>query len=139
MGRGGEAAGNPRRGRRRRCSAAAIWLLFLRGGDDAPTVEAGSRFGVRQRQRLRRDAHGHARAAARRRARGPRAAARIRRRRRADEVARAPQDAVAGLFLVGFKGTNSEASFFKRLKALPYGGVLLTQRQLQRAAAARRR
>src|SRR5436189_72915 len=22
-----------------------IWLLFVRGGDDAPTVEAGSRFG----------------------------------------------------------------------------------------------
>ena len=105
--------------RRDRARRAAIWLLFGRGGDDAPTVEAGSRFGEDSGQRLRRHAHGHARADPRaereRAARSgsdPSAPS-------ADEIARAPQDAVAGLFMVGFAGTNSEASFFKRLKARP--------------------
>ena len=104
----------------------AVWLLFLRGGDDAPTLEAGSRFGEDSGSgsggtlidtlapilgaRLRGGSGGGSDPAP----------------PTPDEIARAPQDAVAGLFLVGFKGTNSEASFFKRLKTLPYGGVLLT-------------
>src|SRR5436190_15837016 len=104
----------------------AIWLLFLRGGDDAPTLEAGSRFGEDS-------ASGSGGTLIDTLA--PLLAARIRTGSSggsdpapptADAIARAPQDAVAGLFLVGFKGTNSEASFFKRRKALPYGRVLLT-------------
>jgi beta-N-acetylhexosaminidase len=103
----------------------AVWLLFERGGDDAPTIEAGSRFGEDS-------ASGSGGTLIDTLA--PILSARVRTARSgsdpapptADEVARAPQDAVAGLFLVGFKGTNSEASFFTRLKTLPYGGVLLT-------------
>ena len=102
-----------------------IWLLFLRGGDDAPTVEAGSRFGQDT---------GSGSGGTLIDTLAPVLAVRTRGVRSgsdpaapsADEVGRAPQDAVAGLFMVGFKGTNSEASFFARLKARPYGGVLLT-------------
>ncbi len=102
-----------------------IWLLFLRGGDDAPTVEAGSRFGQDS---------GSGSGGTLMDTLAPVLATRVRSARggsdpaapTADEVGRAPQDAVAGLFVVGFKGTNSEASFFQRLKARPYGGVLLT-------------
>ncbi len=102
-----------------------IWLLFLRGGDDAPTVEAGSRFGQDT---------GSGSGGTLIDTLAPVLAVRTRSVRSgsdpaapsADEVGRAPQDAVAGLFMVGFKGTNSEASFFQRLKARPYGGVLLT-------------
>ena len=102
-----------------------IWLLFVRGGDDAPTVEAGSRFGQDT---------GSGSGGTLIDTLAPVLAARTRGVRSgsdpaapsADEVGRAPQDAVAGLFMVGFKGTNSEASFFQRLKARPYGGVLLT-------------
>jgi beta-N-acetylhexosaminidase len=43
----------------------------------------------------------------------------------ADELARAPGDAVAGLFIVGFPGTAPAGSFFERLGARPWGGVLL--------------
>ena len=111
----------------------AIWLLFLRGGDDAPTLEAGSRFGSDS-------ASGSGGTLMDTLA--PLLAARLRPARggsdpsppTADQVARAPQDAVAGLFLVGFKGTNSEASFFKRLEALPYGGVLLTNANYKQPA-----
>ena len=103
----------------------AIWLLFFRGGDDAPTVEAGSRFGQDT---------GSGSGGTLIDTLAPVLAVRTRSVRSgsdpaapsADEVGRAPQDAVAGLFMVGFKGTNSEASFFQRLKARPYGGVLLT-------------
>lgn len=103
-----------------------IWLLFLHGGDDAPTLEAGSRFG---------EDSGSGSGGTLIDTLAPILAARLRTGSSggsdpapptADEVARAPQDAVAGLFLVGFKGTNREASFFQRLKALPYGGILLT-------------
>ncbi len=104
-----------------------IWLLFGRGGDDAPTLEAGSRFGEDS-------ASGSGGTLIDTLA--PILAARVRTGTSggsdpapptADEIARAPQDAVAGLFLVGFKGTNDEASFFGRLKSLPYGGILLTR------------
>ncbi len=104
----------------------AIWFLFLRGGDDAPTVEAGSRFG---------EDSGSGSGGTLMDTLAPLLATRVRSVRSggsdpaapsADQIARAPQDAVAGLFLVGFKGTNREASFFQRLKARPYAGVLLT-------------
>ncbi|MGH2918251.1 MAG: glycoside hydrolase family 3 N-terminal domain-containing protein [Solirubrobacteraceae bacterium] len=45
----------------------------------------------------------------------------------ADELGRAPQDAVAGLFVVGFRGKGPGSEFFERLAARPYGGVLLTR------------
>jgi beta-N-acetylhexosaminidase len=103
----------------------AIWLLFLRGGDPAPTIEAGSRFGQDS---------GSGSGGTLMDTLAPLLATRARSVRSgsdpaaptADEVGRAPEDVVAGLFMVGFKGTNSEASFFGRLKARPYGGVLLT-------------
>ena len=103
----------------------AVYLVFLRGGDDEPVVEAGSRFG---------DERGSgsggtlmdtlapilgARAAPQRGGSDPAAPS-------ADALARAPQTGVAGLFMVGFRGTDTSAEFFKRLKARAYGGVLLT-------------
>jgi len=102
-----------------------VWLLFLRGGDDAPTTEAGSRFGQDS---------GSGSGGTLMDTLAPLLATRARSAPTgsdpaaptADEVRRAPQDAVAGLFMVGFKGTSSESSFFKRMKAVPYGGVLLT-------------
>ena len=102
----------------------AIYLLFLRGGDGNPVVEAGSRFGNEDR---RGGGGGLLEAlapvlAATQAARGggsdPAAPS-------ADEVARAPADAVAGLFMVGFAGTQPRGSFFERLGARPYGAVLL--------------
>jgi beta-N-acetylhexosaminidase len=102
-----------------------IYLLFGRGGDDEPVVEAGSRFGKESGS----GAGGTlidalapvlaARASSVRGGSDPAAPG-------ADVIERAPQNAVAGLFMVGFAGTNSEASFFGRLKARPYGAVLLT-------------
>ena len=102
-----------------------IYLLLGRGGDDEPVVEAGSRFGRESGS----GAGGTlidalapvlaARASSVRGGSDPAAPA-------ADAIERAPQNAVAGLFMVGFAGTNSEASFFGRLKARPYGAVLLT-------------
>jgi beta-N-acetylhexosaminidase len=102
----------------------AIYLLFIRGGDGGPVVEAGSRFGNEDRS-----GGGGALLetlapvlAAGQQARGggsdPSAPT-------ADEVARAPGDAVAALFMVGFPGTQPRGSFFERLSARPYGAVLL--------------
>jgi beta-N-acetylhexosaminidase len=104
--------------------AGAIYLLFIRGGDDGPVLEAGSRFGNEDR-----GGGGGALLetlapvlSAGQRAHGtgsdPRAPS-------ADEVARAPGDAVAGLFIVGFPGTTPDAGFFERLSVRPYGAVLL--------------
>lgn len=103
----------------------AIYLLFVRGGDEAPVGEAGSRFGQEGAggtggtlmdtlapvlgARVRSVPGGSDPAAP-----------------SADALANAPQDAVAGLFLVGFRGTDSKSSFLKRLTVRPYGGVLLT-------------
>jgi beta-N-acetylhexosaminidase len=103
----------------------AIYLVFLRGGDDAPVVEAGSRFG---------DERGSGSGGTLMDTLAPVLGARVRAARSGSDPAapsaaalkRAPQAGVAGLFMVGFRGTNSEAEFFKRLKARPYGGVLLT-------------
>jgi beta-N-acetylhexosaminidase len=103
----------------------AVYLLFLRGGGDDPVVEAGSRFGSE-------DAGGGGGTLLDTLA--PVLSARVQSRRTGsdpappseDELRRAPGDAVAGLLLVGFRGTLRDASFFKRLGARPYGGVLLT-------------
>lgn len=103
----------------------AVYVLFLRGGD-APVVEAGSRFGGE-------DEGGGggtlldtlapvlaARGGSRRTGSDPAPPSE-------DEVRRAPGDAVAGLFVVGFRGKLRDTSFFERLAARPYGGVLLTR------------
>jgi beta-N-acetylhexosaminidase len=104
----------------------AIYVLFLRGGGDEPVTEAGSRFGSE-------DAGGgggtlldtlapvlSARVPSRRTGSDPAPPSE-------DELSNSPADAVAGLFLVGFRGTLRDASFFGRLGARPYGGVLLTR------------
>jgi beta-N-acetylhexosaminidase len=105
---------------------AGIYLLFLRGGDDTPVVEAGSRFGNdngRGTGGTLMDTLAPILGATARGVRGgsdpdpP----------TADELGRAPQAAVAGLFMVGFAGKDSSSSFFERLKARPYGGVLLSR------------
>lgn len=101
-----------------------IYLLFLRGGDDGPVVEAGSRFGSE-------DKGGGGGSildtlapvlGARQRARSSGADPSP---PSADELLRAPGDAVAGLLVVGFPGTEPKGSFFQRLDARPYGGVLI--------------
>jgi beta-N-acetylhexosaminidase len=101
-----------------------IYLLFFRGGDDEPVVEAGSRFGSEDRggdggallETLMPVLSAGRRAPSRGSDPAPPSA---------DEIARAPGDAVAGLFLVGFPGTAPAGPFFVRLGARPYGGVLL--------------
>ena len=55
-----------------------------------------------------------------------------------DEIKGSPGAAVAGLFLVGFRGTLRDTPFLKRLAAIPYGGLLLTREQLRAAPAALR-
>jgi beta-N-acetylhexosaminidase len=102
-----------------------IYLLFLRGGDDAPVQEAGSRFG---------DKAGSGSGGTLMDTLAPVLGARVATVRggsdpaapTAAELRRAPQDPVAGLFLVGFRGTDSSSSFLDRLKSRPYGGVLLS-------------
>jgi beta-N-acetylhexosaminidase len=104
----------------------AVYLLFLRGDDDGPVTQAGSRFGSD-------DEGGRggtlidtlaavlgARVEGRRTGSDPAPPSE-------DELSRAPGDAVAGLFVVGFRGTLRDTSFFDRLSARPYGGVLLTR------------
>ncbi|MDP1849003.1 MAG: glycoside hydrolase family 3 N-terminal domain-containing protein [Solirubrobacteraceae bacterium] len=99
----------------------AVYVIFLRGGDDEPTVEAGSRFS---------DKAGGAsgapleaseiRAAARRTGPDPAPPSE-------DEIKRSPGAAAAGLMLIGFRGTLRDTPFLKRLAAIPYGGLLLTE------------
>lgn len=98
-----------------------VYAVFLRGGDDEPTVEAGSRFS---------DTTGGAsgaplepseiRAASRRTGSDPAPPSE-------DEIKRSPGAAAAGLFLIGFRGTLRDTPFLKRLAAIPYGGLLLTE------------
>lgn len=106
-------------------AVAAGAFLLTRGDDDAPVREAGSRFGES-------DARGGGgtlldtlapvlSATQGKRSRGSDPAPPT-----ADELGRAPQDAVAGLFIVGFRGKEPGGDFFERLAARPYGGVLLT-------------
>ena len=103
-----------------------IYVLFVRDGGDAPVTQAGSRFGSDDeggRGGTLIDALApvlSARAEGRRTGSDPAPPS-------ADEVARAPGDAVAGLFAVGFGGKLRDTSFFGRLGARPYGAVLLTQ------------
>jgi len=105
---------------------SGIYVLFLRGDGDEPVTEAGSRFGSE-------DAGGRggtlidtlapvlgAGVAGRRTGADPAPPSRA-------EIKRAPGDAVAGLFVVGFAGTLPDTSFFGRLRARPFGGVLLTR------------
>jgi len=102
-----------------------IYVLFLRGGDDAPVQEAGSRFG---------DETGSGSGGTLIDTLAPVLGARVTSVRggadpaapTADELRRAPQDPVAGLFLVGFRGTDASSSFLDRLRSRPYGGVLLS-------------
>lgn len=104
---------------------AGVWLLFLRGGDSAPVIEAGSRFG---------DAGNSSKGGTLLDTLAPILSANQPERRRgsdpaaptAAQLGAAPDDAVAGLFVVGFRGTTSGSDFFGRLGARPYGGVLLT-------------
>ncbi|MDQ3678167.1 MAG: hypothetical protein M3401_15455 [Actinomycetota bacterium] len=101
-------------------------FLFTRGDDEMPVGEAGSRFGksgdrggggtlldtlapvlgaTQRNRRLGSDPEPPS----------------------ADELGRAPGDAVTGLFVVGFRGKTPDGDFFERLAARPYGGVLLTR------------
>jgi len=106
--------------------AGGVYLLFGRGGDDEPVVEAGSRFGQDS---------GSGSGGTLIDTLAPVLGARVPSVRGGadqaapgvDAIARAPQNAVAGLFMVGFAGTSSESSFFGRLKSRPYGAVLLTE------------
>jgi len=103
-----------------------IYLLFLRGGDEAPVIEAGSRFG---------EAGDRSKGGTLLDTLAPVLSANQPNQRQgsdpapptADELGQSPGDAVAGLFIVGFRGTDSGSDFFERLGARPYGGVLLTR------------
>lgn len=104
----------------------AIYVLFVRGGGEEPVTEAGSRFGSEGgggRGGTLIDTLAAvltASAPGRRTGSDPAAPSE-------DELQRAPGDAVAGLFVVGFRGKLRDTSFFDRLGARPYGGVLLTR------------
>jgi beta-N-acetylhexosaminidase len=105
---------------------AAIYLLFIRGGDSGPVVEAGSRFGNEDRRGgggALLEALAPVLAASRPARDGgsdPSAPS-------ADAVTSAPADAAAGLFMVGFAGTQPSGPFFERLSVRPYGAVLLAR------------
>jgi len=104
----------------------AVYALFLRGGDDEPTAEAGSRFG---------DEGAAGSGGTLLDTLAPVLGARVQSRRTGSdppppseaELRRAPGDPVAGLFLVGFRGTLRDTAFLERLAARPYGGILLTK------------
>ncbi len=103
----------------------AIFVLLGRGGGDEPVTQAGSRFGSddesdRGGTLIDRLAPVLTAGAPGRRT-GPDPAPPS-----ADELRRAPGDAVAGLFVVGFRGKLRDTEFFDRLAARAYGGVLLT-------------
>jgi beta-N-acetylhexosaminidase len=100
----------------------AIYVIFLRGGDDAPVGEAGSRFTEKgggasgaPLNPSELDAAGSPRTGS-----DPAPPSE-------DEIRRSPGAAAAGLFLVGFRGTLRDTPFLKRLAAIPYGGLLLTE------------
>ena len=106
--------------------AAGIYVLFLRGGEDTPVVEAGSRFG---------NAGDRAEGGTLLDTMAPVLSANQPNLRQgsdpapptADELGQVPVDAVAGLFIVGFSGKTAGSDFFGRLAGRPYGGVLLTR------------
>jgi len=99
-----------------------VYALFLRGGDDQPVTEAGSRFS---------DTGGGASGApldaAELRAAGAQRTGSDPAPPSEDEIGRSPAASAAGLFLVGFRGTLRDTPFLKRLAAIPYGGLLLTE------------
>jgi len=100
----------------------AVYAIFLRGGDDAPVVEAGSRFsgtgGGASSAPLSASELGAA--GSRRTGSDPAPPSE-------DEIRRSPGAAAAGLLLIGFRGTLRDTPFLKRLAAVPYGGLLLTE------------
>ena len=106
--------------------AGAVYVLFLRGAEDTPVVEAGSRFG---------DAGNRSKGGTLLDTLAPVLSANQPDRRQgsdpaaptAQELGQAPGDAVAGLFIVGFRGKTADSEFFGRLGARPYGGALLTR------------
>jgi beta-N-acetylhexosaminidase len=100
-------------------------LIFSGGGDSKPVAEAGSHFGESNsstgRGSLLDTMAPILGATQPKQTRGsdPKPPS-------ADELGRSPGDAVAGLFIVGFRGKGAGSDFFARLEARPYGGVLLT-------------
>jgi beta-N-acetylhexosaminidase len=107
--------------------AGAVYLLFLRGADEGPVSEAGSRFGSEEARGgggtlldTLAPVLGAGQSGSRRGGSDPAPPSE-------DELGRSPGDAVAGLFLVGFAGKATSSSFFGRLGARPYGGVVLTR------------
>ncbi|MGI8728953.1 MAG: glycoside hydrolase family 3 N-terminal domain-containing protein [Solirubrobacteraceae bacterium] len=107
-----------------------IYLLFIRGGDDTPVGEAGSRFGDERGSgsggTLMDTLAGVLGARTERTSGGSDPAAPSE-----SELLRAPQNSVAGLFLVGFSGTDSSAAFLRRLEERPFGGVLLDSKNYE--------
>ncbi len=100
----------------------AIYAIFLRGGDDEPVTEAGSRFSD--------DGGGASGApldASELRAAGSGRTGTDPAPPSEDEIGRSPAAAAAGLFLIGFRGTLRDTPFLERLAAVPYGGLLLTE------------
>lgn len=104
--------------------AAGVFVLTS-GGDSKPVGEAGSRFGE--------SGNGTGRGSLLDTLAPVLGATQPKQQRgsdpkppSADELGRAPGDAVAGLFIVGFRGKSPSSDFFPRLEARPYGGVLLT-------------
>jgi beta-N-acetylhexosaminidase len=101
-------------------------FLLTRGGDEEPVGEAGSRFGET-------DSRGgggtllDTLAPILGATQGRRSQGSDPEPPTADELGSAPGDAVAGLFIVGFRGKTTDSDFFERLAARPYGGVLLTR------------
>ncbi len=100
----------------------AVYAIFLRGGDDAPVSEAGSRFSDKAGGASGAPLSVSELAAAERSKTGsdPEPPSE-------DEIKNSPGAAAAGLFLVGFRGTLRDTPFLKRLAAIPYGGLLLTE------------
>jgi beta-N-acetylhexosaminidase len=105
--------------------AGGVYLLFLRGSDAKPVTEAGSRFG---------DDSGSGSGGTLLDALAPVLDAANASKRTGsdpappsqDEIRRTPDDAVAGLFMVGFAGTLRDTPFLGRLATSPYGAVLLS-------------
>jgi beta-N-acetylhexosaminidase len=99
----------------------AVYAIFLRGGDDAPVGEAGSRFSGKGGGASGAPLSASELAATTSKTGSDPAPP------SEDEIKRSPGAAVAGLFLVGFRGTLRDTPFLKRLAAIPYGGLLLTE------------
>jgi beta-N-acetylhexosaminidase len=100
----------------------AIYAIFLRGGDDEPAVQAGSRFGGEGG-----GASGAPLSSSELRAAGGARSGSDPAPPSEEEIRRSPGAAAAGLFLIGFRGTLRDTPFLERLAAVPYGGLLLTE------------